>query len=394
MLLSLKAGGTGLTLTAANHVVHLDRWWNPAVENQATDRAFRIGQRRNVQVRKFVCPGTVEERIDEMITKKRALSELVVGDGEGWLTELSTDTLRELFTLGVDAVDDGGMDRRCLTRTGGATPSRPGRGRSAAASRSTAPAARWPAPGGRSGSSGCWSRSGSAGRLSRGRSYARAGQIVSLDVEAGGAVGQWCRARRPKPYQVRIGIPAFGKAEWAQLGQALVDDASYAAALLNGEMPREIESVFAAVGLTLFPASARDLAMDCTCPDHQVPCKHLAAVFYVLAERFDADPFEILALRGRDREALLDDLRARRAAAAASPAAGARRARPRPRCWTASSCAGARPRRAAGRPAHPARRAARPDPGAPGGGARRARSPTCCAPPTAHSAEHEGAWVN
>jgi SNF2 family DNA or RNA helicase len=107
MLLSLKAGGTGLTLTAANHVVHLDRWWNPAVENQATDRAFRIGQRRSVQVRKFVCPGTVEERIDEMITKKRALSEMVVGDGEGWLTELSTDTLRELFTLGADAVDEG-----------------------------------------------------------------------------------------------------------------------------------------------------------------------------------------------------------------------------------------------------------------------------------------------
>ncbi len=70
MLLSLKAGGTGLTLTAANHVIHLDRWWNPAVENQATDRAFRIGQRRTVQVRKFVCPGTVEERIDEMITQE------------------------------------------------------------------------------------------------------------------------------------------------------------------------------------------------------------------------------------------------------------------------------------------------------------------------------------
>jgi superfamily II DNA or RNA helicase len=109
MLLSLKAGGTGLTLTAANHVIHLDRWWNPAVENQATDRAFRIGQRRNVQVRKFVCPGTVEERIDEMITKKRALSDMVVGDGEGWLTELSTDTLRELFALGGDALaDDAG----------------------------------------------------------------------------------------------------------------------------------------------------------------------------------------------------------------------------------------------------------------------------------------------
>ncbi|HLU60492.1 MAG TPA: DEAD/DEAH box helicase [Pseudonocardia sp.] len=106
MLLSLKAGGTGLTLTAANHVIHLDRWWNPAVENQATDRAFRIGQRRNVQVRKFVCPGTVEERIDELITKKKALSSMVVGDGEGWLTELSTDTLRELFTLGAEALQE------------------------------------------------------------------------------------------------------------------------------------------------------------------------------------------------------------------------------------------------------------------------------------------------
>jgi SNF2 family DNA or RNA helicase len=105
MLLSLKAGGTGLTLTAANHVVHLDRWWNPAVENQATDRAFRIGQRRNVQVRKFMCPGTVEERIDTMITKKKALSGMVVGEGENWLTELSTDTLREMFALDASAVD-------------------------------------------------------------------------------------------------------------------------------------------------------------------------------------------------------------------------------------------------------------------------------------------------
>ena len=106
LLLSLKAGGTGLTLTAANHVVHLDRWWNPAVENQATDRAFRIGQSRNVQVRKFVCPGTVEERIDTMITKKKALSGMVVGDGENWLTELSTDTLREMFALDSGAVED------------------------------------------------------------------------------------------------------------------------------------------------------------------------------------------------------------------------------------------------------------------------------------------------
>lgn len=163
---------------------------------------------------------------------------------------------------------------------------------------------------------------GVGGRLSRGRSYARAGQIVSLDVDAGSAVAQ-VQGSRPQPYKVRIGIPAFGKAEWGAVAQALADDASYAAALLNGEMPREIESVFDGVGLALFPATTRDLAMDCNCPDFAVPCKHLAAVFYVLAERFDADPFEILALRGRDRETLLDDLRARRAAAGpAGPADG------------------------------------------------------------------------
>jgi SNF2 family DNA or RNA helicase len=105
-LLSLKAGGTGLNLTAANHVVHLDRWWNPAVENQATDRAFRIGQRRNVQVRKFICTGTLEEKIDEMIEAKKALADLVISDGEGWLTELSTDNLREIFALSEGAVDE------------------------------------------------------------------------------------------------------------------------------------------------------------------------------------------------------------------------------------------------------------------------------------------------
>jgi superfamily II DNA or RNA helicase len=98
-LLSLKAGGTGLTLTAANQVVHLDRWWNPAVEDQATDRAFRIGQRRNVQVRKFVCIGTLEEKIDQMIEDKKALAQLVVGAGESWLTELSTKQFQELVAL-------------------------------------------------------------------------------------------------------------------------------------------------------------------------------------------------------------------------------------------------------------------------------------------------------
>ncbi len=107
LLLSLKAGGVGLNLTAANHVIHFDRWWNPAVEDQATDRAFRIGQRRDVQVRKFVCVGTLEERIDRMIEEKRDLAERIVGTGEAWLTELSTSELRELVALSADAVAEG-----------------------------------------------------------------------------------------------------------------------------------------------------------------------------------------------------------------------------------------------------------------------------------------------
>lgn len=98
-VLSLKAGGVGLNLTRANHVVHYDRWWNPAVENQATDRAFRIGQHKNVQVHKLICQGTLEERIDELIERKKSLSEQVVGSGENWLTEMSDQELQELIVL-------------------------------------------------------------------------------------------------------------------------------------------------------------------------------------------------------------------------------------------------------------------------------------------------------
>ena len=105
-VLSLKAGGTGLTLTEANHVIHVDRWWNPAVEDQATDRAFRIGQRRNVQVRKFVCAGTVEEKISAMIQDKRGLAARIVGTGEVALSEMSTAELRAMFTLDSDAVSE------------------------------------------------------------------------------------------------------------------------------------------------------------------------------------------------------------------------------------------------------------------------------------------------
>lgn len=105
-ILSIKAGGVGLNLTRANHVFHFDRWWNPAVENQATDRAFRIGQSRQVEVHKFICVGTVEERIDELIERKQSLAEKIVGSGEAWLTELSTHELKDLFRLRDEAVEE------------------------------------------------------------------------------------------------------------------------------------------------------------------------------------------------------------------------------------------------------------------------------------------------
>lgn len=148
-------------------------------------------------------------------------------------------------------------------------------------------------------------------RLTRGRNYARRGQVIELHVGAGSVTAS-VQGSRARPYRVRIGVLAFGKEEWARVSAALADNAWYAAKLLSGQMPPDIEDLFADEGLALFPARARDLTMDCTCPDAQVPCKHLAAVFYLLAEAFDEDPFAILALRGRERQDLLDAVSALR----------------------------------------------------------------------------------
>lgn len=164
---------------------------------------------------------------------------------------------------------------------------------------------------------------GVGGRLARGRTYARRGQTVSLQVDAGAATAK-VQGSAARPYRVRIGVATLSKTQWAAVLDALAADASLAAALLAGELPRAVEDVVAAQGVPLLPGGANsrgagDLTMDCTCPDATVPCKHLAAVFYLLAERFDADPFALLALRGRDRETVLDELRARRTRTAAPP---------------------------------------------------------------------------
>nr|MDT0663860.1 helicase-related protein [Micromonospora sp. DSM 115978] len=119
-LLSLKAGGFGLNLTAANHVMHLDRWWNPATESQATDRAYRIGQRRGVQVHTFVCMGTLEERVDRMLADKASLARTTISTGESWLAALTTDQLRELVRLAPTTAEAAGTSEAAGTAGAGA----------------------------------------------------------------------------------------------------------------------------------------------------------------------------------------------------------------------------------------------------------------------------------
>ena len=174
---------------------------------------------------------------------------------------------------------------------------------------------------------------GVGGRLQRGRTYARKGQVLELNLDTG-SVTALVQGSRERPYRVRIGIVAFDKTQWTRVEQALADDAWYAARLLSGEMPEDIEDVFASVELSLFPADSHELSMDCTCPDWEVPCKHLAAAFYLLAESFDDDPFAILAWRGRDRENLLTNLRARRAGRPAADHADAPATVPLADCLT------------------------------------------------------------
>jgi uncharacterized Zn finger protein len=149
---------------------------------------------------------------------------------------------------------------------------------------------------------------GMSGRLARGRSYARAGQVLDFDLSQGKVTAR-VQGSRVRPYQVRIGVLPLTTAQWRRVQDRLASQALFRAKLLAGEMPHEIEEVFAECGTPLFPRSAADLDMHCSCPDWGVPCKHLAAVCYVLAEEFDRDPFGMLAWRGKGREELLAALR-------------------------------------------------------------------------------------
>jgi uncharacterized Zn finger protein len=148
-------------------------------------------------------------------------------------------------------------------------------------------------------------------RLTRGRRYARAGQVLELVVDPG-IVRARVQGSRRRPYDVRIETLTLSDKDWARVEAAMAARALFLAKLLAGEMPRDIEQTFAETRLSLFPGTERDLATDCSCPDWANPCKHIAAVYYLLAEAFDADPFLIFRWRGRTRDELLERLRARR----------------------------------------------------------------------------------
>jgi uncharacterized Zn finger protein len=150
-------------------------------------------------------------------------------------------------------------------------------------------------------------------RLSRGRSYARRGQVIDIQITPG-EVNSRVQGSRPRPYGVNIKLRPLSDGQWETVLDALADQAIFAAQLLCGEMPANIEEVFQAVEVPLFPAEQDDLQTECSCPDWANPCKHIAAVYYLLGQRFDNDPFLLLELRGRDKEGIIAALRERRAA--------------------------------------------------------------------------------
>jgi uncharacterized Zn finger protein len=167
------------------------------------------------------------------------------------------------------------------------------------------------------------------GRLTRGRTYARQGQVIDLGIGAGLAVAQ-VQGTRQTPYGVQISMPAASDGRWGAIIDALAAQAGYAARLLAGELPHEIEEVFASAGVALFPERGSHLTTTCSCPDWATPCKHAAAVCYLMAEAFDEDPFLLLAFRGRNQEALMAELLARRGVTDDAEAAGAAAAEPEP----------------------------------------------------------------
>ncbi len=166
-------------------------------------------------------------------------------------------------------------------------------------------------------------------RLGRGRSYARGGQVLSIDIEEGRITAK-VQGSRPKPYDVTIEVKTLTKSDWKKVSASLSKEAIFAARLLAGEMPENIEDVFKRAGVSLFPGTSKDLRTECSCPDWSNPCKHIAAVYYLLGEEFDRDPFLIFKLRGMDRDRLVGLLHEEAPAEPAAAGAPAPTVEPQP----------------------------------------------------------------
>ena len=313
-VLSLKAGGAGLNLTAASHVIHFDRWWNPAVENQATDRAFRIGQNKNVLVHKFVCRGTVEDRIDEMIEAKQQLAGDFLGGGADMvLTELKDDELLKLVALDVaaamkeadrmsyfgwrqyvpvakQAAAGCAHARQARRRRGG--PLRPSRSR----------AARLPRASG----------------ASRGAPTSSATATMRTGCRAAGAISatarSWtCRYRRarsprwsavPDSTRSEITIASVTSTRWKSICRDCAGTIDSLVELLQGRLAKGVMDRVCREGDGLFPAP-KEIKLSCSCPDWADMCKHVAAALYGVGARLDEQPKLLFVLRGVDENELL-----------------------------------------------------------------------------------------
>jgi uncharacterized Zn finger protein len=152
---------------------------------------------------------------------------------------------------------------------------------------------------------------GMGARLGRGRSYARRGQVVSVEMQKGTVIAK-VQGTRPKPYSITICLAPLSDQDWDRVTDVMASQAFFAAKLLSGEMPQNIEEAFTGAKVSLFPKSGKDLDTECSCPDFANPCKHIAAVYYILAEMFDGDPFLIFKLRGQTREEIIRTLRQKR----------------------------------------------------------------------------------
>jgi uncharacterized Zn finger protein/superfamily II DNA or RNA helicase len=301
-VLSLKAGGTGLTLTRASHVVHFDRWWNPAVEDQATDRALHRTetQRPGAKAAGRRHPGGADRRDDRTQVRHRRRG----GRQRRGMAD-RTFQRRPARAAAARRRSGGGltiMSRDDFWYYPPTTP-REVKGGIKAQSRRGGFAGKW------------WGKrwletleSFSIGaRLSRGRSYARSGQVARLNIEEGELTAR-VQGSRKTPYKVTIKFKAFHQ-EWRKVIHRLLEEPILAARLLGNELAEEMEAIFSRAGLPLFPRRQNDLVTDCTCPDWSNPCKHVAAVYYLMAEAFDNDPFLLFRLRGIERDEFLAQLR-------------------------------------------------------------------------------------